>query len=98
MTGRLIHPTPSAYRYPLIIKHLLHQSLMRCLAREGQPSAVAAAYHRCRASLERHFGTKPSEVTEQIYREACPDTTTRRAHEPALRVVNGHRAGESTPA
>jgi LuxR family maltose regulon positive regulatory protein len=76
----------------------VHQSLMRCLAREGQPSAVAAAYHRCRASLERHFGTQPSQVTEQIYREACPDTTIRRAHEPALRVVNGLRSGDSTPA
>jgi two-component SAPR family response regulator len=52
----------------------LHQSLMRCLAREGQPSAVAAAYHRCLALLQRHFGTRPSEATEQIFREACPRT------------------------
>jgi DNA-binding SARP family transcriptional activator len=71
----------------------LHQSLMRCLAREGQPSAVAAAYHRCRASLQRHFGTEPSQVTEQIFRDACPDTT-RRTHEP-LRVLNGHGATEA---
>jgi LuxR family maltose regulon positive regulatory protein len=75
----------------------LHQALMRCLAREGQPSAVAAAYHRCRALLQRHFGTEPSEVTEQIFREACPDATTRRAPEPGTRALNGHRAGESTP-
>jgi LuxR family maltose regulon positive regulatory protein len=68
----------------------LHQSLMRCLAREGQPSAVAAAYHRCRASLQRHFGTKPSEVTERLYREACPDAATRLAHETSVRPVNGH--------
>jgi LuxR family transcriptional regulator, maltose regulon positive regulatory protein len=74
----------------------LHQSLMRCLAREGQPSAVVAAYHRCRASLQRHFGTEPSEVTEQIFREACPDTTTRRPSEPGARVMNGHLTGESS--
>jgi fatty-acyl-CoA synthase len=29
MTGRLIQPTPSAYTYPLNIKHLLHQPLLR---------------------------------------------------------------------
>jgi DNA-binding SARP family transcriptional activator len=69
---------------------------MRCLAHEGQPSAVAAAYHRCRASLQRHFGTVPSEVTEQLYRDACPDTTTRRAHEP-LRAINGHRSATESP-
>jgi len=74
----------------------LHQSLMRCLAREGQPSAVAAAYHRCRALLQRHFGTEPSQLTEQIYRDACPDTTSRRIHEPQLRAVSSHRAGESS--
>jgi LuxR family transcriptional regulator, maltose regulon positive regulatory protein len=68
----------------------LHQSLMRCLLREGQPSAVAAAYHRCRSVLHRHFGTEPSAVTEQIYREACPDGVTRRVHEPVSRAVNGH--------
>jgi LuxR family maltose regulon positive regulatory protein len=78
----------------------VHQSLMRCLAREGQPSAVAAAYHRCRAALERHFGTEPSAVTEQIYRDACSDTASKRAQEPALRAVNGHRnvAGEAPSA
>jgi LuxR family maltose regulon positive regulatory protein len=75
----------------------LHQSLMRCLLREGQPSAVAAAYHRCRASLERHFGTKPSETTEQIYREACPENATRRAHEPAASRLNGHRSSGELP-
>jgi LuxR family transcriptional regulator, maltose regulon positive regulatory protein len=75
----------------------LHQSLMRCLAREGQPSAVAAAYHRCRASLQRHFGTEPSAATEEIYREACPDTTTRRRHEPQIRVLNGHRTANDSP-
>jgi LuxR family maltose regulon positive regulatory protein len=76
----------------------LHQALMRCLAREGQPSAVAAAYHRCRALLQRHFGSEPSEVTEQIFREACPDTSHRRVQEPALRAVHGHRTGESPSA
>jgi LuxR family transcriptional regulator, maltose regulon positive regulatory protein len=71
----------------------LHQSLMRCLAREGQPSAVAAAYHRCRASLQRHFGTKPSEVTEQLYREGCPEGTPRVVHEAPARGLGGHYLG-----
>jgi LuxR family maltose regulon positive regulatory protein len=74
----------------------LHQSLMRCLAREGQPSAVAAAYHRCRTSLQRHFGTKPSEVTEQLYHEACPDAATRVGHETGPRIVNGHYVAAET--
>jgi DNA-binding SARP family transcriptional activator len=50
----------------------VHRGLMRCLAREGQSSAVAAAFLRCRAMLTRHFGTEPSAQTEKIYREACP--------------------------
>jgi hypothetical protein len=44
---------------------------MRCLAQEGQSSAVAAAFLRCRAMLTRHFGTEPSALTEKIYRDAC---------------------------
>jgi LuxR family maltose regulon positive regulatory protein len=75
----------------------LHQSLMRCLSREGQPSAVAAAYHRCRASLQRHFGTEPSEVTEQIYRAACPENSTRRASEPVAVRLTGHRSSAELP-
>ena len=75
----------------------LHQSLMRCLAHEGQPSAVAAAYHRCRASLQRHFGTEPSQLTEQIYHDACPDTASRKTHEPT-RVMNGHRSATENPS
>jgi DNA-binding SARP family transcriptional activator len=69
----------------------LHQGLMRCLATEGQPSAVAAAYHRCRAALQRYFGTEPSELTEQIYRDACPGQAGHRAHDPAPRRLNSHR-------
>jgi fatty-acyl-CoA synthase len=34
MTGRLIQPTPSAYNYPLIVKHLLHQPLLRAQNQE----------------------------------------------------------------
>jgi LuxR family transcriptional regulator, maltose regulon positive regulatory protein len=49
----------------------VHRGLMRCLALEGQSSAVAAAFLRCRAMLTRHFGTEPSALTEKIYREAC---------------------------
>jgi DNA-binding SARP family transcriptional activator len=69
----------------------LHQALMRCLALEAQPSAVAAAYQRCRAALQRHFGTEPSPLTEQIYREACSANAAYRAHDTARRP-NGHRA------
>ena len=50
----------------------VHRGLMRCLAEEGQSSAVAAAFLRCRTMLMRHFGTEPSALTEKIYREACP--------------------------
>jgi hypothetical protein len=34
MTGRLIQPTLSAYNYPLIVKHLLHQPLLRAQNQE----------------------------------------------------------------
>ena len=76
----------------------LHQSLMRCLARAGKPSAVAVAYYRCRALLQRHFGTRPSEVTEQIFREACPDVAAPRVPEAAARGAQGDHGGESQPA
>ncbi len=49
----------------------VHAALMRCLAREGRTAAVRAAYLRCRTMLQRHFATKPSPPTEQIYRETC---------------------------
>lgn len=53
----------------------VHRALMRCLAREGKPAAVGAAYQRCRTTLWRHFATTPSPITEQIYREACSRPT-----------------------
>jgi DNA-binding SARP family transcriptional activator len=59
----------------------VHRGLMRCLALEGQSAAVAAAFLRCRAMLSRHFGTVPSPLTEQIYREACPGRTSWSAYE-----------------
>jgi LuxR family maltose regulon positive regulatory protein len=74
----------------------LHQALMRCLASEGQPSAVAAAYHRCRAALQRYFGTEPSAVTEQIYRAACPGSTGYRPHDPSARKLHGQQTGETS--
>jgi DNA-binding SARP family transcriptional activator len=46
----------------------VHCGLMRCLAKEGNPAAVGAAYLRCRTMLWRHFATRPSPVTEHIYR------------------------------
>ena len=49
----------------------VHRALMRCHAREGNPTAVSAAYQRCRTMLWRHFATRPSPATEQIHREAC---------------------------
>jgi DNA-binding SARP family transcriptional activator len=48
----------------------MHRALMRCLAREGKPAAVGAAYQRCRTMLWRHFAIAPSPATEQLYREA----------------------------
>jgi DNA-binding SARP family transcriptional activator len=49
----------------------LHRALMRCLAREGNPSAVGAAYKRCRTMLWRHYAINPSPATEQVYRDAA---------------------------
>ncbi len=49
----------------------VHRALMRCLAREGKPAAVGAAYQRCRTVLLRHYATRPSPATEHIYHEAC---------------------------
>jgi LuxR family maltose regulon positive regulatory protein len=74
----------------------LHQALMRCLASSGQPSAVAAAYHRCRAALQRYFGTEPAALTEQIYREACPGNTGYRPHDPSPRKLHGHPSSETS--
>ena len=74
----------------------LHQGLMRCLASEGQPSAVAAAYQRCRAALQRHFGAEPSALTEQIYRDACSGQASHRLHDSSTRRVNGHRLGSDS--
>ncbi len=67
----------------------VHRGLMRCLALEGQSSAVAAAFLRCRAMLSRHFDTVPSPLTEQIYREACPGRTSWAVHEPLPNAVRG---------
>jgi DNA-binding SARP family transcriptional activator len=76
----------------------LHQSLMRCLAGEGQLSAVAAAYQRCRSALQRHFGTEPSAITEQIYREACPAAIARAGSDTVgRRVLKGHRGSTEAP-
>lgn len=54
----------------------VHRALMRCLAREGKPAAVSAAYQHCRTMLWRHFASRPSRATEQIYREACMSQST----------------------
>jgi LuxR family transcriptional regulator, maltose regulon positive regulatory protein len=65
----------------------LHQALMRCLAREEQVSAVAAAYNRCRAALQRHSGAEPSAATEQIYREACAGTAAERISDTDIKTA-----------
>lgn len=49
----------------------VHRALMRCLALEGQASAVRAAFERCRAMLRRRFGALPSPLTEQLFRQSC---------------------------
>jgi DNA-binding SARP family transcriptional activator len=53
----------------------VHRALMRCLAREGKPAAVGAAYQRCRTMLWRHFAIGPSPATQTIYREVCSSPT-----------------------
>jgi LuxR family transcriptional regulator, maltose regulon positive regulatory protein len=69
----------------------LHQSLMRCLASEGQASAVAAAYHRCRSALQRQFGTEPSAATERIYQDACVGGASDHAAEGEMRAAAAAR-------
>jgi LuxR family maltose regulon positive regulatory protein len=64
----------------------VHRALMRCLAHEGKPSAVSAAYQQCRTVLWRHFATRPSTATELVYREACLcQSTASSAHQISLR-------------
>jgi DNA-binding SARP family transcriptional activator len=46
-----------------------HRLLIRALAASGNRGAALAAYERCRDSLEREFGTRPSEETERVRRE-----------------------------
>ncbi len=74
----------------------LHQSLMRCLAQEGQVSAVAAAYHRCRAALQRQHGRDPSSATEQIYTDACGSASGDRLTDGDIRVSATHRTMNET--
>jgi LuxR family transcriptional regulator, maltose regulon positive regulatory protein len=74
----------------------LHQALMRCLAQEGQVSAVATAYHRCRAALQRQFGTQPSVVTEQIFNATCAGGSGERLPEGEIRMPPGRRSPSGT--
>jgi fatty-acyl-CoA synthase len=68
MTGRLIQPTPSAYRYPLIIKHLLHQSLVRSPNQEIVYRDLRFTYRAFRERLGRlasglaQLGVAPGDV------------------------------------
>ena len=48
----------------------LHRALIRCLGQLGRTTAVMHAYQRCKASLLRQFGIRPSAITERLYREA----------------------------
>ena len=67
----------------------VHRALMRCLATQRQSAAVAAAFLRCRAMLSRHFGTVPSPLTEQIYRDACSRPPGSSVHEAPPRTIGG---------
>jgi LuxR family transcriptional regulator, maltose regulon positive regulatory protein len=65
----------------------VHRALMRCLAREGKPAAVGAAYQRCRTMLWRHFATGPSPATQTIYREAAQPRQQVMPHAAFLQTV-----------
>jgi LuxR family maltose regulon positive regulatory protein len=47
----------------------LHCALIGYLGRTGDIAARAAAYQRCRAVLNHHFGAAPSHATDRVYRE-----------------------------
>lgn len=49
----------------------LHRALIRCLGQLGRTTAVMHAYQRCKASLLRQFGVRPSAITERLVREVC---------------------------
>jgi len=71
----------------------VYLALMRCLAHEGESSAVAATYQRCRRVLWRHFGTVPSAPTEQFYRSTCKG----QGHQGRYRGRGGERRAEGNP-
>jgi fatty-acyl-CoA synthase len=81
MTGRLIQPTPSAYRYPLIIKNLLHQPLARSPDREIVYRDIRHTYRTFRDRLGRlasglaGMGVTPGDVV------AVMDWDSHRYHE-----------------
>lgn len=73
----------------------VHRALMRCLAAQGQSAAVAASFLRCRAMLARYFGTAPSPLTEQIYRDACGGHANAGGHHTSVHTLLGAPEGAS---
>ena len=50
----------------------LHRALIDYLGRAGSLAAGAAAYQRCHAVLNHHFGAAPSQATDRVYRNGLP--------------------------
>ena len=81
MSGNLIHFTPSAYHYPLLIKHLLHAPLARSPDQEIVYRDVRHTYRTFRERIGRlatgltEIGVKPGDVV------AVMDWDSNRYHE-----------------
>src|SRR3954454_3114097 len=81
MSGNLIHFTPSAYHFPLLIKHLLHAPLARCPDQEIVYRDVRHSYRAFRDRIGRlatgltEIGVKPGDVV------AVMDWDSNRYHE-----------------
>src|SRR3978361_2273922 len=72
MAGNLIEFTPSAYQFPLLIKHLLHQPLARSPDQEIVYRDVGHTYRTFRDRIGRlatgltEIGVKPGDVVAVI--------------------------------
>jgi LuxR family transcriptional regulator, maltose regulon positive regulatory protein len=47
----------------------VHRALIGYLGRAGHFAAMEAAYRRCHAVLNHHFGSAPSQATNRVYRD-----------------------------
>ncbi len=85
------------------LNEILHQSLMCCYLKSGQPSQVMRAYQRCREALDRGLGAAPSAQTHRLYVEAVQASSASPAQPVSAMLrtgmevaVHGRRERQST--